>query len=106
MTTPTPYTPSPQLAQSDAPTEVDDEISLLDLFETLAENLRLLVLGPLLVGVVALALTLSDNPHFHRQHLISAASAAKQLGSQRALELERAGRLEWDGHGGWHQKPQ
>jgi capsular polysaccharide biosynthesis protein len=32
----------------------EDEISLLDLLQTLVENLRLLVIGPLVVGVLAL----------------------------------------------------
>ncbi len=32
----------------------DDEISLLDLLQTLVENLRLLVVGPLVVGMLAL----------------------------------------------------
>ena len=39
---------------SDALDAQDDEISLLDLLKTVAENLRLLVLGPLLVGLLAL----------------------------------------------------
>ncbi|MGQ0711974.1 MAG: Wzz/FepE/Etk N-terminal domain-containing protein [Rhodoferax sp.] len=34
--------------------ESDDEISLLDLLQVVAENLRLLVLGPVLVGLLAL----------------------------------------------------
>jgi uncharacterized protein involved in exopolysaccharide biosynthesis len=33
----------------------DDEISLLDLLQTIAENLRLLVIGPIVVGLLALA---------------------------------------------------
>jgi uncharacterized protein involved in exopolysaccharide biosynthesis len=35
----------------------DDEISLLDLLQTIAENLRLLVIGPLVVGLLAIAWT-------------------------------------------------
>jgi len=38
-----------------APYPEDDEISLLDLLQTVAENLRLLVMGPIVVGLVALA---------------------------------------------------
>ena len=34
--------------------EADDEISLLDLLQTIVDNLRLLVLGPLAVGLLAL----------------------------------------------------
>jgi uncharacterized protein involved in exopolysaccharide biosynthesis len=33
----------------------DDDISLLDLLQTIAENLRLLVIGPIVVGLLALA---------------------------------------------------
>ncbi len=33
----------------------EDDISLLDLLQTIAENLRLLVIGPILVGLLALA---------------------------------------------------
>ena len=37
--------------------EADDEISLLDLLQTIVDNLRLLVLGPLAVGVAALGIS-------------------------------------------------
>jgi uncharacterized protein involved in exopolysaccharide biosynthesis len=37
--------------------EADDEISLLDLLQTIVDNLRLLVLGPLAVGVTALGIS-------------------------------------------------
>ena len=35
----------------------DDEISLLDLLQTIVDNLRLLVLGPLAVGLAALGIS-------------------------------------------------
>ncbi len=41
-------TETPQLLE-------DDEISLLDLLETIVDNLRLLVIGPIVVGLLALA---------------------------------------------------
>jgi LPS O-antigen subunit length determinant protein (WzzB/FepE family) len=41
-------TETPQLPE-------DDDISLLDLLQTIAENLRLLVIGPIVVGLLALA---------------------------------------------------
>jgi len=44
--------------------EADDEISLLDLLQTVVENLRLLVLGPLLIGVVALGISFLITPTF------------------------------------------
>ena len=42
----------------------DDEINLLDLLQVVADNLRLLVVGPLLVGLVALAITFQLTPTF------------------------------------------
>ena len=42
----------------------DDEISLLDLLQTVAENLRLLILGPLLVGLTALGVSFLVTPTF------------------------------------------
>ena len=42
----------------------DDEISLLDLLQTVAENLRLLILGPLLVGLTALGVGVRVTPTF------------------------------------------
>jgi capsular polysaccharide biosynthesis protein len=35
----------------------EDEISLLDLLQTIVDNLRLLVLGPLAVGITALGIS-------------------------------------------------
>ena len=42
----------------------DDEISLLDLLQTIVENLRLLVLGPLAVGVAALGISFLIPPTY------------------------------------------
>ena len=42
----------------------DDEISLLDLLQTIVDNLRLLVLGPLAVGLVALGYSFSIAPTY------------------------------------------
>jgi tyrosine-protein kinase Etk/Wzc len=42
----------------------DDEISLLDLLQTVVENLRLLVLGPLAVGLTALGISFVITPTF------------------------------------------
>ncbi|MBP9060748.1 MAG: lipopolysaccharide biosynthesis protein, partial [Rhodoferax sp.] len=39
------------------PTDTEDEISLLDLLQVVVDNLRLLVLGPILVGLVALGIS-------------------------------------------------
>ena len=42
----------------------DDEISLLDLLQVVADNLRLLVLGPLVAGLVALGYSFTITPTF------------------------------------------
>jgi uncharacterized protein involved in exopolysaccharide biosynthesis len=42
----------------------DDEISLIDLLQVVADNLRLLVLGPLAAGLVALAVSFAIPPTF------------------------------------------
>ena len=42
----------------------EDEISLLDLLQTVVDNLRLLVLGPLLVGLAALGISFAIPPTF------------------------------------------
>ena len=46
------------------PPEDDDEISLLDLLQVVADNLRLLVLGPLAAGLLALGITFAIAPTF------------------------------------------
>lgn len=42
----------------------DDEINLLDLLQTIVDNLRLLVLGPLAVGLTALGISFAVKPTF------------------------------------------
>ncbi|WP_089963933.1 Wzz/FepE/Etk N-terminal domain-containing protein [Limnohabitans sp. 2KL-3] len=42
----------------------DDEISLLDLLQVIVDNLRLLVLGPLAVGILALGISFLVKPTF------------------------------------------
>ena len=51
--------PDPQSMPSD-----DDEISLLDLLQVVADNLRLLVLGPLVAGLLALGYSFTITPTF------------------------------------------
>ena len=46
------------------PVPEDDEISLLDLLQVGADNLRLLVLGPLVAGLMALAYSFTITPTF------------------------------------------
>lgn len=46
------------------PVEDDDEISMLDLLQVVADNLRLLVLGPLAAGLLAMAYAFTIAPTF------------------------------------------
>lgn len=50
--------------QAPAAYEEADEISLLDLLQVIADNLRLLILGPLAAGVVALGISFVIKPTF------------------------------------------
>lgn len=67
----------------------DDEISLLDLLQVVVDNLRLLVLGPLTVGLLALGMTFAIAPTFTattkfmppQQQQSSAASMLAGLGA-------------------------
>jgi tyrosine-protein kinase Etk/Wzc len=67
----------------------DDEISLLDLLQTIVDNLRLLVLGPLAVGITALGISFVIPPTYTaktqflppQQQQSAAASMLASLGS-------------------------
>jgi uncharacterized protein involved in exopolysaccharide biosynthesis len=67
----------------------DDEISLLDLLQTIVDNLRLLVLGPLAVGLLALGYSFTIPPTYTaktqflppQQQQSAAASMLASLGS-------------------------
>ena len=69
--------------------EDDDEISLLDLLQVVADNLRLLVLGPLAAGLLALGITFAIAPTFTattkfmppQQQQSAAASMLQSLGA-------------------------
>ncbi len=72
-----------------AATPEEDEISLLDLLQTVVENLRLLVLGPLLAGLAALGISFLIPPTFTastqflppQQQQSAAASMLQSLGA-------------------------
>ncbi len=86
---------------TDTPTPLpeDDEISLLDLLQTIVDNLRLLVLGPLAVGLAALGISFAIPPTFTaktqflppQQQQSSAASLLQSLGSLGGLAGAAAG---------------
>lgn len=67
-----------------------DEISLLDLLQVIAENLRLLVLGPLVVGVLALGLSFAIRPTFTATTVFM---APQQQQGAAALMLQSLGAL-------------
>jgi len=49
------------------PADSDDEIDLLDLLQTIVDNLRLLILGPLVAGLAALGISFVIPPTFTAQ---------------------------------------
>jgi uncharacterized protein involved in exopolysaccharide biosynthesis len=59
-----PLNPQGLATNGDFSVENEDEISLLDLLQVVVENLRLLVLGPLMVGLLALGYTFTMAPTF------------------------------------------
>jgi tyrosine-protein kinase Etk/Wzc len=89
-----------ELQNETAPAGIDDdEISLLDLLQTVAENLRLLILGPLLVGLTALGVSFLVTPTFTaktgflppQQQNSMAASMLNSLGALGGLAGAAAG---------------
>ena len=89
-------TPTPAAATA---AEDEDEISLLDLALTVAENLRLLILGPLAVGLAALGISFAIAPTYTANTLImppqqqqsAASSMLAQLGALGGLGAAAAG---------------
>jgi uncharacterized protein involved in exopolysaccharide biosynthesis len=81
------------------PIPEDDEISLLDLLQTIVDNLRLLILGPLVVGLAALGISFTVPPTFTatvkflppQQQQSAAASMLASLGGLGGLAGAAAG---------------
>ncbi len=79
--------------------ETEDEISLLDLLQTIVDNLRLLILGPLVVGLAALGISFAVPPTFTatvkflppQQQQSAAASMLASLGGLGGLAGAAAG---------------
>ena len=79
--------------------EDEDEISLLDLLQTIVDNLRLLILGPLVVGLAALGISFTVPPTFTatvkflppQQQQSAAASMLASLGGLGGLAGAAAG---------------
>jgi uncharacterized protein involved in exopolysaccharide biosynthesis len=77
----------------------DDEISLLDLLQTIVDNLRLLIIGPLVVGLAALGISFAVPPTFTatvkflppQQQQSAAASMLASLGGLGGLAGAAAG---------------
>lgn len=87
------------MSQYSEQTDVDEEISLIDLLQVVVDNLRLLVLGPLGVGLLALGVAFSVPPTFTaktvflppQQQQSAAASVLASLGSLGGLAGNAAG---------------
>jgi uncharacterized protein involved in exopolysaccharide biosynthesis len=81
--------PNLETGSSSGVQDQDDEISLLDLLQTIVDNLRLLILGPLAVGVTALGISFLIPPTYTaktqflppQQQQSAAASMLASLGS-------------------------
>lgn len=79
--------------------EADDEISLLDLLQTIVDNLRLLIIGPLVVGLAALGISFAVPPTYTatvkflppQQQQSAAASMLASLGGLGGLAGAAAG---------------
>ena len=80
-------------------TAEDDDISLLDLLQTIVDNLRLLIIGPLVVGLAALGISFAMPPTFTatvkflppQQQQSAAASMLASLGGLGGLAGAAAG---------------
>ena len=79
--------------------EAEDDISLLDLLQTIVDNLRLLIIGPLVVGLAALGISYAVTPTFTatvkflppQQQQSAAASMLASLGGLGGLAGAAAG---------------
>ena len=79
--------------------DASDEISLLDLGVVIAENIRLLVLGPLVAGLIALGMAFLISPTYTahtsflppQQQQSSAMAALSQLGALSGIAASAAG---------------
>ena len=76
----------------------DDGMSLLDILQILAENARLLIIGPLIIGLAALGLSFSSSPIYVASTSImtpqqqgGAAAALAQLGTLAGMAGAAAG---------------
>lgn len=86
-------------AKQSSMSEDDDEISLLDILQVVAENARLLILGPLVVGLIALGGAFLITPTFTattrimtpQQQQSGAAMALAQLGALAGMAGAAAG---------------
>ena len=85
--------------QSMPPIPDEDEISLLDLLQVIADNLRLLVFGPLIAGLIALAISFAITPTYTaitkfmppQQQSTSEAALVKSLGALSGFAGSAAG---------------
>jgi uncharacterized protein involved in exopolysaccharide biosynthesis len=93
-------TPTPTMSTAPEPLEQsEDDISLLDLLQVIVDNLRLLVLGPLSVGILALGISFFIPPTYTaktqflppQQQQSSASALLQSLGAMGGLAGAAAG---------------
>ena len=85
--------PLPEQAGNTGPAAGDDEISLLDLLQTIAANLKLLVLAPLAVGLAVLGISFATPPPVFFTASTTFLPPQQQQGAAVAM-LARLGHLE------------
>ena len=78
------------VTETDTDMQDEDEISLLDLLQVLVDNLRLLVLGPLAIGLSALGITFAIPPTYTATTVIM---PPQQQQSGAAMMLQSLGAL-------------
>ncbi len=88
-----------QLHSSSPIAEVEDEISLLDLATVVVENLRLLMIGPLVAGLLALGISFLITPTYTAKTTMIPPSLANSI-TNTALRAELGGLAAMAGGGG------
>lgn len=66
----------------------DDEISLLDLLVTITDNLKLLILGPMAAGLIALGVGYAVAPTFESEALIKVPNPVSTTTANKSLSAE------------------
>lgn len=87
----------------DLPEDEEDGINLLDILQTLAENARLLVFGPIIVGLIALGVSFLFKPYYVAETNIMAPQ--QQSGAAAAMLAQLGALAGMAGAGGGIKSP-